>query len=109
MPVAALLFSTGLAAAAAPATPGGALCEIELADPVSLGWVRIQQASARVAERCQPGDVMALHAVGDGHAADLARLAGMACRFDAPILTFDQGAGARRLLCVFSGRFRAER
>jgi hypothetical protein len=94
----------------ARATAGSQICEVDAADPASAAWVRLQRVVARVAERCQGGDVMALFPFGgEGHVTDVSQLAPLVCRFDAQILLLDQGGGAKRLVCVYAGKAREVR
>ena len=109
---AAILAVLTLAAAPTAAGQGaapGQICEVDSADPSPAAWIRLQRVVARVAERCHAGDVMKLHAFGEGHATEVDRLAPLVCRFDTQILLIDHGGGQRRLVCVYTGQAREAR
>ncbi|MBX9701900.1 MAG: hypothetical protein K2X74_20865 [Acetobacteraceae bacterium] len=99
-------LALALGAPPAVAGPAGQICEVDAADTASAAWIRLQRVVERVAQRCQGGDVMKLHAFDEGHATDVAYLAPLICRFDAQILLIDGSGGARRLVCVYTGRAR---
>lgn len=104
-----LALGCGLAGGAA-AAPAGRICEVDAADPAPAAWMRLQNVAARVAQRCQGGDVMTLFPFdAGGHAADVSLLAPLVCRFDAQILLMEHGAGLRRLVCVYAGQAREMR
>ncbi len=108
-----LLGGAGLvlpAVAAAPPVPQ--VCEVDAGDASAVAWVRLQQVTQRIAERCRTGDVVVLFPFSAGtNAADVVQIAPMICRMDHQILLHPAGgdAGPNRLICTYGGRIRQVR